>query len=158
MRLQFPLALLVCLLAAPLSAQPAYRVKDITPLDSFPTSFTQVGATTFFSASDASGTELWKSDGTPSGTVLVKDINPGANGSNPGVLANVNGTLFFEAFTNANGSELWKSDGTAAGTVLVKDIVAGADSSLPTELTAVGSTLFFVAFDTATGAELWKSN
>ena len=27
--------------------------------------------------------ELWKTDGTESGTVLVKDINPGFNGSYP---------------------------------------------------------------------------
>jgi large repetitive protein len=31
-----------------------------------------------FFASDASGVELWRSDGTEGGTVRVKDICPGA--------------------------------------------------------------------------------
>src|SRR4051794_4042101 len=38
----------------------------------------------YFTANDVThGTELWKSDGTAGGTVLLKDINPGALGSNP---------------------------------------------------------------------------
>jgi ELWxxDGT repeat protein len=41
------------------------------------------------------GYELWKSDGTSAGTVMVKDINPGAGDSGPGQFAAVNGTLFF---------------------------------------------------------------
>ena len=44
----------------------------------------QVGSEIFFTASDpANGEELWKSDGTEAGTVLVKDIRIGTNGSYP---------------------------------------------------------------------------
>ena len=43
------------------------------------------------------GSELWKSDGTSAGTVLVKDIRPGALFSRPQNLTNSNGTLFFSA-------------------------------------------------------------
>src|SRR5206468_1855806 len=94
----------------------------------------------FFSADDGSnGQELWKSDGTQAGTVLVKDIDPGAGSSDPSFLTGVNGTLFFANFSGdgSNGVELWKSDGTAAGTVLVKDIVPGAGSSLPQDMANV---------------------
>lgn len=44
------------------------------------------GETIFFSASDARGPELWRSDGTRAGTELVRDINTGmiATGSAAG--------------------------------------------------------------------------
>src|SRR5215210_8040536 len=46
--------------------------------------FTDVAGTLFFWLDDDEhGAELWKSDGTEAGTVMVKDINPGAAGSHP---------------------------------------------------------------------------
>ena len=41
------------------------------------------------------GVELWKTDGTTAGTVLVNDMNPGSGAATPGNLINLNGTLFF---------------------------------------------------------------
>ena len=77
-----------------------------------------------FAAEDADGhiPELWKSDGTPGGTKLVKDINPGANGSDIEDLTVLRGVLYFSASNATRGRELWKSNGTTAGTRLVKDI------------------------------------
>jgi uncharacterized repeat protein (TIGR01451 family) len=119
---------------------------------------TDVGGTLFFRANEpAGGYELWKSDGTEAGTVLVKDIVPGTGGSAPNNLTNVGGTLFFVAWDSTAGSELWKSDGTEAGTVLVKDINPGTVGSGASNLTNVGGTLFFTAWDSTTGYELWKS-
>jgi ELWxxDGT repeat protein len=130
-----------------------------------------VNGTLFFQADDGTnGQELWKSDGTPAGTTLVEDavpgggINPGANGSFPQSLTNVNGTLFFSAGDGINGQELWKSDGTPAGTTLVEDAVPGgginpgAANSFPDILTNVNGTLFFTADDGTNGRELWKSD
>ena len=86
-------------------------------------SLVDVNGTLFFIADDGvNGAELWKSNGTAGGTVLVKDIRVGTSGSSLANLTNVNGTLFFSADDGVNGLELWKSDGTASGTVLVKDI------------------------------------
>ncbi len=115
-------------------------------------SLTAVGSTLFFSANDGvNGYELWKSDGTAAGTVLVRNISAGSRGSYLGFLTAVGSTLFF----SAEGDELWKSGG-AAGTVLVKDIRPGS-SSLG-NLTAVGNTLFFTANNGVNGKELWKSD
>ena len=147
-------------------------VKDIRPgiassfagYNFFATELTNVNGTLFFTANDGiNGFELWKSDGTAAGTVLVKDINPGggaAGSSFPASLTNVGGILFFAANAGINGSELWKPDGTAAGTVLVKDInlVEGisteSESSYPSYLTNVGGILFFTADDGINGREL----
>src|SRR5262249_20177292 len=117
----------------------------------------------FFTARDLTdgvthGRELWKSDGTPEGTVLVKDIAPGPSDGFPDFLTNVGGTLFFTAFVPITGAGLWKSDGTAAGTVRVQDINPGRAGSSIGSLTAVGGTLFFTAFAPETGTELWKSD
>ena len=115
----------------------------------------------FFSAySITSGEELWISDGTGTGTNMVKDINPGkADGINSGftnfgfALYTKQG-IFIPANDGAHGFELWKSDGTNAGTSMVKDINPGADSSNP-ELNffLVNGKVFFNASDGAPADE-----
>ena len=74
------------------------------------------------------GSELWKSDGTAAGTMIVKDINPGAGHSVPSNLSVMGDYVYFSADDGTVGTELWRSDGTAAGTELVKDIYGGGDS------------------------------
>ena len=57
-----------------------YLVLDINPGSgsSFPQQFRPVGTVVVFAATtDATGTELWVTDGTAAGTRLVKDILPG---------------------------------------------------------------------------------
>jgi ELWxxDGT repeat protein len=129
-------------------------VKDIDHGEdgSGPSDLTNVNGTLYFVARDgvgvgAHGNELWKSDGTAAGTVMVKDIDPGPNGSSTGNLKNVDGTLYFRAHDATHGDELWKSDGTAAGTVMVKDINPGSGNSSPHNLTAANGLLEFYAFD-----------
>jgi ELWxxDGT repeat protein len=128
------------------------------------------------------GEELWRSNGTRSGTSLVKDIDPGplvvnkAQNTETGssvpdkVLLTKNG-IYFAAITAKYGEELWKSDGTAKGTTLVKDINTVPGNSNPNDkgdainrsaevekLYVVGKTLYFRANDGKHGLELWKSD
>lgn len=137
-------------------------LKDLIPgaVSSNPVFLADVNGTLFFHGTEvAHGAELWKSDGTPSGTVMVKDINPGSSGSSmPVYLTNANGTLFFAAIDGTNGVELWESDGTSSGTFMVKDIYPGTASSIPSYLTNVNGTIFFQANDGTNGIELWKSD
>ncbi len=120
---------------------------------SYPSNLTDVNGTLFFDATDSSGRELWKSDGTAAGTVMVSSA-----ASSPGDLININGTLFFTTFDSVNGDELWKSDGTATGTVMLKDFDPGSSYSYITDMTGVNATLFLAANDGAHGTELWKSD
>ncbi len=140
------------------TAAGTYRVRrDIGKEKILP--LADVGGTVFFAGSDVEhGTELWKSDGTEAGTVLVKDINPGPEGSRLYDFVNVNGTLFFDADTGVDTPMLWKSDGTEAGTVLVKDIRLDLYSSTFPNLVNVNGTLYFAAADDEHGMELWKSD
>jgi ELWxxDGT repeat protein len=140
------------------------QVKDLTPgvEGSFLSGLTATGSTLLFfrylpeTSASAERHELWKSDGTEAGTVLVRDLGPGASLSSMRALAG--STLFFVVTDPAHGTELWKSDGTQAGTVLVKDIYPGPEGAYPYELRAVGSQLFFTAADPRHGRELWKSD
>ena len=112
-----------------------------------------------FVASDATtGAELWRSDGTEQGTVLLKDIRPGTVGSKPSQLTVCGNYVYFTADNGTNGVELWRTDGTANGTVMVRDIDSGASSSNPDKLTTVGNTLYFIADNGTNGTELWKSD
>ena len=75
--------------------------------NSSPSSLTAVGNTLYFSANDgAYGTELWKSDGTASGTVMGKDIYPGSSSSSPNSLTVLGNHLYFTANDLYAGIEL----------------------------------------------------
>jgi ELWxxDGT repeat protein len=88
---------------------------------------------------------------------MVKDLLPGAVGSAPSQLLNLNGLLVFTADDGTKGVELFRSNGQVAGTVRVKDSRPGATGSYPTNLYNLNSTLFYSADDGVNGRELWKS-
>lgn len=91
----------------------------------------QKGYYAFFQAADSDhGEELWITDGTPAGTRMVKDINPGVATSNIQYLTRFNDKVVFSADDGENGQEIWISDGTENGTYLLKDIHE-LDSSNP---------------------------
>ena len=104
-----------------------------------------LNGTLLFAASDGStGRELWKSDGTEAGTVMVKDIMTGSESSAPSGIV-VEGTkAYFSARSAANGFELWTSDGTPGGTAELKDINPAGDAN-PRELRFSNGLLYFSA-------------
>ena len=167
------------------TANGTFLLKDIAegtdasgqfPNHSNPWGFTAVGSTVFFYASDPThGDELWKTDGTEGGTVLVKDIatgtvtvpwspTPVTRSSYPFGLTPFGGKLIFTADDGEHGFELWTSDGTEAGTVMLGDLAPGTRtftgqqpmpaSSVPYEFTPLAGKLYFVTVD----CELWQTD
>ena len=115
------------------------------------------------------GQQLWKSDGTADGTVVVKQVNTTStrdpaldpNGGPAGgpvhQLTAVGNRLYFAAWDAAAGDELWTSDGTAAGTKRLKDLNPGTAGASPANFAAAGGKLVFTADDGA-GRKLWASD
>ncbi len=131
------------------------QIATLTAITS-PRSAASLGGHLYFAADDgAHGVELWRTDGTAAGTVLVRDIGLGPISGNPRELVVAKGKLYFTADDTHTGSELWVSDGSAGGTRMVQDIAPHAASSLPADLTLVGDLLYFSADDAVTGRELW---
>jgi trimeric autotransporter adhesin len=121
--------------------------------------FASLGGRLIFTADGGStGEELWTSDGTADGTVLLKDVFPGPRSSEIRHLTAAAGRVFFVAEDGVHGRELWATDGTAAGTRLVADIRPGPGSALPRELTEIDGVLLFAAEDGVRGVEPWKSD
>jgi ELWxxDGT repeat protein len=156
-------AFLLALAADPARAQPSVNLlKDVNTtvskqqysLDPRP-SIAFGGAVIFNGCEETTGCELWRTDGTDAGTVLVKDFATGASSGNPVFFVEMSGALYFTAFGDGFGYELWKTDGTASGTVLVKDIQPGVGSAFPQYLTVVNGRLYFVANDGAKGEDRW---
>jgi ELWxxDGT repeat protein len=139
------------------------RIKDIFTGSSSatPSWLTVYNGVLYFSANAAgSGNELWRTDGTALGTMMVRDINPGATSSVPRNLTVIgsNVILVEASDVGTNSNELWRTDGTAAGTVLVKRINALNAGSNPQRFFTVDGRLFFQAEQSGSGAELWTSD
>jgi ELWxxDGT repeat protein len=114
--------------------------------------------------------EIWKSDGTVAGTVLVKAMPPynpfsssqyetWTSDANLDRNFSVDGdVMYFGGYDAANGNELWSTDGTAAGTYLVKDIRPGTGNSNVGGFCKVGGTTLFRAAVTGFNYTLWKTD
>lgn len=153
-------ALLFCVPASMLhAASPQQNKAPATLLKAnvSPQYLTDVNGTLFFFGTNG----LWKSDGSETGTVLVKPFGPTTQIAAPqrlnpgpptsaGLLPTAAGNLlFFVLDVGSNERQLWRSDGTAEGTFAVKTVQNGEIANL----VALDGTLLFMA-----NTELWRSD
>lgn len=105
------------------------------------------------------GNELWKLNSDLTTLSLLKDLNPGINGSSVHVTEHVvlNGQLYFKA-GDGTGMDIWKTDGTTIGTS--KAIDMSFDDFF--NLTEINGVIFFTRYyyqgSTILKTELWKTN
>jgi ELWxxDGT repeat protein len=94
-----------------------------------------------FATDPQHGTELWRTDGTPAGTSLLKDILPGPAGSGGFGMQRSGGLLYFPA--SSGGVNLWRSDGTAAGTFKLTNVGTSQGQFLIGEIADHNGTAIF---------------
>ena len=115
------------------------------------------------------GRRLWRTDGTPAGTIRLSDLallDRAGIGYDGAELTPLGDRLFFIARDPEHGQEVWATDGSPAGTARVTDIAAGPADSKPAALTVVGDRLFFLANagrggvmgQSPIGKELWGTD
>ncbi|KAK1928469.1 hypothetical protein P3T76_016034 [Phytophthora citrophthora] len=111
------------------------------------------------------GSELWSTDGTKEGTVIVLDIYEGPLGSRPAYLISFSGQVYFQADDGIHGCELWTTDGTAAGTKILLDIMPGVLGSRPSFFTILdnlndpsGTLVFSAQSGRDQQTEFWQSD
>ena len=121
-----------------------------------------IGGKYYFTAtSPETGTELWTTDGSPSGTNILKDINTAQSGSGSGTGVKLGNKWIFNANDGIHGDELWVSDGTETGTFMLLDINTGSESSgngSPNRFVLAGNKVFFRAFDETAGWEFFATD
>lgn len=109
----------------------------------------------YFSAEDGvNGRELWTSDGTEAGTLMLRDISPGTTfnrNSDPRDFFATDSVLYFSA-RDSSGRKIWKTNGTVEGTRPFLDL----EPSLG--FVDANGTLFFSGSDGNIGRELWRTD
>ncbi|MCB0700100.1 MAG: T9SS type A sorting domain-containing protein [Chitinophagales bacterium] len=115
---------------------------------------------TDYSSSPFPGSEPWVTDGTATGTQMIKDIYTGTKSSIsfPEKFTSSAGNVYFFADDGTHGKELWVTDGTANGTYMVKDINPGTGHSTPGGFIEYNSKTYFGAYDSTHGVELWVTD
>lgn len=110
-----------------------------------------------FPAYTGTATGVWVTDGTMSGTHLIKTYNAGSGLSFWAAVGN--GQAIFNGSDGSVGREPYVTDGTAAGTHLLKDLNPGTADSYPMDFTPTGSgKVVFEAIDASAGHELWATD
>ncbi len=124
-----------------------------------------------FSARGTSATyQLWQSDGTTTGTSILKQIATNGVDANPGSFLAFNSPtgakLYFSANNGLNNfwginDELWQTDGTTAGTVINSEMnqaTTSSPGSFPRGFTTFGPNFYFTANVSPPGEEFYRND
>lgn len=121
-------------------------------------SLTALGSKIIFSGRDANrGLRPWVSDGTEAGTFMLRDFTGNA-GSNPDLIREVNGKLYFYAANEVlkKTDVMHYTDGTAEGTRNVNGFYLKGTQTVGESVSMEGE-LIFPGTDLDSDVELWRS-
>lgn len=125
--------------------------------DDAPLAVTDDGVMYFVASNGTHGHELWRSDGSDTGTSMVADLQAGSADGAEGAVAVVGNEIYFAGRDATHGFELWQSDGTGTGTKMVEDLNPTTDS-FPKGLTALGGKVYFTAVTSGTSRRPWVTD
>lgn len=164
-------ALASALAIGPAMAQEPHLVVDLNPapvtrnipLPAFPRAASTGGYAVFVTRGTRGIDELWRTDGTPAGTTLLRDLAAG------GACAEILGmTAFGDQVLVAaatcrreqgvrEGTALWRTDGTPEGTVLVAHPNAAYPANGVLDIMIANDRAYFTAAVFPTGWATWRT-
>ncbi len=120
--------------------------------------FVVVGDQAYFVTQGLRPGELWRTDGTAEGTVLVTDRFATKREDPITEMTAIGDELYFAAEDRRTGVELWRTDGTDSGTSLVADLSPGEGRSYPKSMVPLGEHVLFWADGAEEGCGLWRTD
>ena len=104
------------------------------------------------------GVELWKTDGTSSGTALVKDLYDSSSDGFATFMTVINSSIFF-GVVNEKLLKAWISDGTSDGTTPLNDLRVSAANQFPSKKQIMGNYIYFSGSTAGSiEYELWRTD
>jgi len=124
------------------------QLADLRPgsLGSFPTMLGVVGSSAYFRASDGSKANLYSTDGTAPGTVLVGPNTPGVAN-----LATLNGAVYFTDVASQGGFNLLRVANGSATVVTTFPFTTASNQLATATLVSAGNSIYFNEFSNSSG-------
>ncbi len=143
----------------------SFLLKDILPgnLKNYPPmGLTSINDTVYFIAySNIHKYQVWRTDGTSNGTIMISHFNSSGLIKMPKALHNIQGKLVAIEYDNISPSimlfNMFKFDPGINDFVFIKQF-RNNYYDIPDYFTTVGNQTFFTANDSATGRELWVTD
>lgn len=108
----------------------------------------------FIGNDEEHGFELWKTDGTNSGTVLILDQFKNTESSVPRFIGQNTKGVLFTAYSNGS-QQLWKTDGTKQGTIKLENKEVNVSMRNSATLNDI---IYFAGYTVGPFTEIWRSD